>query len=194
MFQLPERACPPFRNLFGFLQLHHIPFEMIKALIRQNLLYQEAKTNRAVFVSTDNTYCECMKTISYSRFSSTQVMRKAPDAHWTLSVGEDEPKQLYLCENALEAVSLMLLQCDADPEVTAIYWSMGNASTYAAAEPLLRAAEMTSRDQGLSTVLAMRKSLQNAIRGYGWNRLRTICPQNQSWNEDLMGGLPWGSN
>lgn len=186
LFQLPERACPPFRNLFGFLNSRHIPFEMTKSLIRQNLLYQEAKTNRAVFANADGTCCECMKTISYVRFSTVLVMRKTSDAHWSVSVGNSIPEKVYLCENALEAISLMLLHQETDPGMPAAYWSMGDTVASTVAMPLLLAAVEKGREYGHVPVLAMRDSLQSKIYACDRKHFVSLCPKNQTWNEDLV--------
>ena len=60
-------AEQPFKRVYAYLtQKRGVPAQMVQYLIQEGLLYQEATTGNAVFVSRNRDFCELRGTSAYA--------------------------------------------------------------------------------------------------------------------------------
>lgn len=172
-FLLPEKARPPFDRVVTYLTGRGIPSETVMFLIRENLLYQDTPHGNAVFVSPDEDYCEIRGTGSRPFHG---CRKKTSDRFWYL-LTDPKPETAYVCEAAIDAVSLMLIhkvQGITDP---AVYVSIGGVANQQAIDRLRR--------KKLTIVLAVDNDpAGNECRQRNPD-LTALIPYNKDWNDDL---------
>ena len=121
----------PYRHLYAYLtQQRGIPADMVRILINDGLLYQEAGHNNMVFVDPARTFAEYRGTNSAVPFH--RVDFSDPDAFWRFKPAEPDasPKRAFVCECAIDAVSLyLLLRSDqANHAWDALYCGIGGVA------------------------------------------------------------------
>ena len=172
-FRLPERDCPPFEQVITYLTGRGIPQETVMFLIQENLLYQDMPYGNAVFVSLDEDYCEIRGTGSRPFHG---CRKKKPDRFWYL-LTDPNPETAYVCEAAIDAVSLMLIhrvQGITDP---AVYVSIGGVANQQAIDRL--------KKKKLTVILAVDNDpAGNECRQRNPDHTALI-PCNKDWNDDL---------
>lgn len=130
-FVLPAAHQGPYLQLFAYLtQQRGIPAEMVRILIDDGLLYQDAGHANAVFTDPARTFAELRGTCTYKPFH--QVMFSDPAAFWWFKPGGPEaiPKIAYVCESAIDAISLYLylVSDDANCAATGLYCSIAGVA------------------------------------------------------------------
>ena len=172
-FCLPERARLPFDRVVKYLSGRGIPPETVMFLIRENLLYQDVPHGNAVFVSPDEDYCEIRGTSNHSFHG---CRKKRTDRFWYL-LTDPKPETAYVCEAAIDAVSLMLIHKAHGKAKPAVYVSIGGVTNQQAINRLKRTKP--------SVVLAV----DNDSAGHDCRQrnpdLPTLIPLGKDWNDDL---------
>lgn len=130
-FVLPAAHQGPYLQMFAYLvQQRGIPPEMVRILIDDGLLYQEAVHANAVFTDPARTFAELRGTVPGKPFH--RVMFSDPAAFWWFKPGGPEaiPKIAYVCEGAIDAISLYLylVSDDANRAETGLYCSIAGVA------------------------------------------------------------------
>ena len=173
-FCLPEMAQPPFDRVVTYLAGRGIPPETVTFLIQESLLYQDTPHGNAVFISPDEDYCEIRGTGSRPFHG---CRKKRSDRFWYI-LTDPKPETAYVCEAAIDAVSLMLIHKAQGKTDPAVYVSIGGVANQQAVDRL--------RKKKLTVVLAV----DNDSAGDECRRrnpdLTALIPNNKDWNDDLQ--------
>ena len=172
-FRLPERARPPFDRVVTYLTGRGIPPETSMFLIRENLLYQDTPHGNAVFISPDEDYCEIRGT-GCRPFHGCR--KKKSDRFWYL-LTDPKPDTVYVCEAAIDAVSLMLIHKAQEKTDPAVYVSIGGVANQQAIDRLRR--------KKLTIVLAVDNDPAGNKCRQRNSDLAALIPHNKDWNDDL---------
>ena len=173
-FRLPEKAKPPFERVVTYLTGRGIPPETVMFLIRENLLYQDIPHGNAVFVSPDEDYCEIRGTGSQPFHG---CRKKKSDRFWYL-LTDPKPETAFVCEAAIDAVSLMLIHKAQGKTDPAVYVSIGGVANQQAIDRLKR--------QKLKIVLAVDNDSAGKECRQRNPDLVALIPRNKDWNDDLQ--------
>ena len=175
----PEPAEGRFRQLFAFLTGRGIPAKLIQSLVDQRLLYQSRERNNAVFINRERDWAEIRGTYTFgaNKFKGVAANCRS-DGFWWFRAGRDA-SLVYICEGAIDAISLYILHMRHGKADPAIYVSIGGVSKQPAIDRIKR--QMTA-------VLAV----DNDDAGQGCRNknpdLPYILPVGKDWNEDLQTG------
>jgi len=107
---LPARVEGPYQRLYAYLTGRGISADTITRLVDSRLLYEDAEHHNAVFVAKDLDFAELHGTLTQIRYKSV-VSGSDPDGYWSCGA-TDNPETAYVCESAIDAVSLAELQYD----------------------------------------------------------------------------------
>ena len=174
---LPEAAEPPFRRVFAYLTSSRcIPAVTVQRLIEAELLYQDVEHGNAVFVSRERDYCEIRGTLTYG--PPFHGCRKAqPDNYWSFGRPRGKDLTAYICEAAIDAVSLYEILKTRGP-VNALFCSIGGVANQ---KTIDRIAER------YSAVLAVDNDDAGAICRSRNKKLPALVPASKDWNQDWKG-------
>ncbi len=183
---LPTPDQKPYRRIFAYLtQKRGIPGSVIQHLVREGLLYQEAVTGNAVFISKDKDFCELRGTCSYSRQPFHGIRRCKPSCYWELANTTGSVKTAYICESAIDAISLFVLHHAVGIQEPAAYVSIGGVKNQQAIDRIRESVNLT--------VLAVdNDSAGQECRDRNTN-MEYILPAYKDWNEDLLRGAGFSS-
>ena len=185
MLILPQKGTFPYRTLFGHMKYRRIPYETVKMLVRENLLYQEMGDRKLVFVNKNRDYYEIMGTVSYCRAPYFYSKSRHCDAFWSVRNMPEKPlRHVCICLNAMEAVSFMTLEQQAGMEISTAYTSVGSQNNLTAMAAICRYADKASA----MVFLAMRRDDAEKVMEAMEQRFDTFVPQGNSWSDDLMQG------
>ncbi len=174
-FHLPVPDEPPCRRVFAYLLHRGIPKEVIGKLMREGLLYQEKSTGNAVFLSRAKDFCELRGTYSGTVFHSVRRMR--PDGFWSMTNTKSRVEKAYICEAAIDAVSLCVLRAMDGEKEQAAFVSIAGVCNQSAIDRI---------SKQVPTILAV----DNDAAGEHCRRqnpnLEYLLPVRKDWNEDLL--------
>ncbi len=179
---LPTPDQKPYKRVFAYLtQKRGLPDSVIQYIIREGLLYQEAVTGNAVFISKDKDFCELRGTCSYSRQLFHGIRRCKPSCYWEFANTTDSVQTAYICESAIDTISLFVLHHAAGIREPAAYVSIGGVRNQQAIDRI--------RESVNFTVLAVdNDSAGQECRDRNTN-MEYILPAYKDWNEDLLHGV-----
>lgn len=180
--KLPEAAEQPYRRVYAYLtQKRSFPSQMVQYLIQEQLLYQEASTGNAVFVSRAKDFCELRGTATQVEHSFHGIRRCRPDCFWSIKNIKDKAATVaYICESSIDAVSLLLLQLKAGYREPAAYISIGGVRNQQTIDRI-RASVRT-------VIAADNDWAGSECRNRNAN-LESIIPSRKDWNEDLQNNI-----
>lgn len=174
---LPPAADRPFRNMYAYLMGRGIPAWMIRQLEQQDLVYQDRDHNNIVFVSKDKDYCELRGTFTYADRPFHGCRKAGPDRFWYISPSGGKPETAYVCEAAIDAVSLYLIHKSRGNDKKGLYVSIGGVANQQAI-------------QRLKNMLPVKLAVDNDRAGKECRDrnpdLPFIIPFHKDWNEDLQ--------
>jgi len=179
---IPPHAQPPYKRVFAYLcKTRGIPSEVVQMLFRKGLLYQEEGTGNAVFINPDHTFCELRGTNSSPEFRFHGIRRTAPDKYWSICSCPRETAQIaFICEGAIDAVSLMVLHQKEGMTSPANYIALGGVANQQIIDLVASV---------FHPILAVDNDAAGAeCRGRN-PALEFIMPKNKDWNEDLLGSI-----
>lgn len=174
---LPESAEKPYRRVYAYLLGRGIPAGMIRLLEERGLLYQDRDHGNAVFVNPERDCCEIRGTLTYASRPFHGCLKTRADRFWYFLDSEEKPGTAYLCESAIDAVSLFLLHKRSGTENAAVYISIGGVSNQKTIE------RVKSR---IHSVLAVDNDHAGDLCRERNPDMGSIIPAAKDWNEDLQ--------
>ena len=175
---LPPHKDGAFRQLFAYLMNRSIPSGIIKSLINEGLLYQENTHNNMVFLNRDVDYAEIHGTLSYGR-SFHSCRKTCKDRFWSFFTTEGA-HTAYICEAAIDAISLYQLKHLKGDDTPACYISIGGVANQATID------RIKSMDTFTKVILAVDNDEAGERCRSGNADIPYILPKHKDWNEDLM--------
>ena len=172
-FSLPQQAERPFGKVVKYLTGRGIPENLVTYLIQEGLLYQDLYGN-AVFVDPDESYCEICGTGVGNHIHGCR--KKASDRFWYF-LTESKPEAVYICEAAIDALSLMLIHQKEGKNEPAAYVSIGGVANQ-------RTIDRLKRKHGV--VLAVDNDQAGEETRKRNPDLPALIPDGKDWNEDLQ--------
>ena len=173
----PKPVHGMYKNLFAYLMKRGISRETIKMLLNQGILYQEAAHNNLVFANQERDWGEIRGTYDFGKKSFHGVVANCRrDGFWGFQTGEN-PEVAYICEAAIDAISLYELHRLDGKTAPGIYVSIGGVTKQPAIDRLknhIKVILAVDNDEAGSTC---RKRNAN---------LNSIIPIHKDWNEDLL--------
>ena len=176
--KLPVAAELPYSRVYAYLlKQRGIPAPMIRLLFREGLLYQEAGTGNAVFISRDRKFCELRGTNTYAAQPFHGIRRARPDAFWSLRLTRQKVEEAFLCEGAIDAISLAVLHQQSGYDKPAAYVSIGGVCNQ----------QTINRIKGkIHTILAMDNDVAGRACCDRNASLERLLPEAKDWNEELL--------
>lgn len=112
-FLLPPKENGLYKRVWAYLvKKRNIPSKTIQELFDEGTLYQTAKYGNCAFVSKECNYAELVGT-GETRFKGI-VQGSDQDGYWI--TGATNPEKVYVCESAIDAISLKVLHEIASPD------------------------------------------------------------------------------
>ena len=174
---LPESAEKPYRRVYAYLLGRGIPPGMIRLLEQRGLLYQDRVHGNAVFVNPERDFCELRGTLTYASRPFHGCLKACPDRFWYFLNTDKRPETAYLCEGAIDAVSLYLLHHKTGLQEPAVYISIGGVSNQKTIE------RVKSR---MHSILAVDNDRAGDLCRERNPDMEYLIPVAKDWNEDLL--------
>ena len=176
-FEIPKSAQWPYNRVYAYLRQRGIPDEMIRRLFQENLLYQEAITSNAVFISRDRRFCELRGTNTFAAHAFHGIRRLHPSCFWSVRNNSLPVETAYICEGAIDAVSLLALHIHNGINDPAAYVSIGGVRNQQAIDRIAAS---------VHTVIAVDNDQAGQECRSRNSALEYIVPVHKDWNEDLQ--------
>lgn len=175
--EFPEPADGSYKNLFAFLRGRGIPTDTIQMLVDSKLLYQSKDKNNAVFINKERDWAELRGTYTLAEKQFHGVVPNCRhDGFWWFRTSKDA-KIAYVCEAAIDAISLYVLHKSQGNMDDAYYISIGGAAKQSAIDRVKKS---------MRTVIAV----DNDPAGSDCRKRNVECeciiPTHKDWNEDLQ--------
>lgn len=173
----PNPAEGRYKQLFAFLTGRGIPSATIQGLIDQKLLYQSGGKNNAVFINREKDWAELRGTYTMGEKQFHGVVPNSrTDGFWYFQFGKN-PKTAYVCEAAIDAVSLYILQRKHGMNENAYYVSIGGVAKQPAIDRI---------KHQVKTILAVDNDEAGEQCRKRNSDLEYIIPIYKDWNEELQ--------
>ena len=184
-YKLPEPLQGRYRQLYAYLcQSRGIPAETVQMLVDRGVLYQAADYGNIVFRNPPGTFYELRGTNTAKPFH--QVQFSDANAFWWFRAPEpQEPAAaLYICEGAIDAISLyLLLQLEHAPNAT--YVAIGGVAN----QGRIDAIKAAFGPSGRPIYIAVDNDPAGKICRDRDADLPAIIPARKDWNEDWLAYL-----
>ena len=181
--EIPKPTFPPAtdekpRQMYAYLnQKRGIPYEIIGYLEKAGLIYQDKAHHNVVFVNRDRDFAELRGTYSDGK-PFHGIIKNQPDRYWDIIVGK--PEKAYVCESAIDAISLYLLLKGEGKEKNAKYVSLGGVANQQTIYRIKRE---------MPVIIAVdNDEAGQRCRDRNWD-CKYIIPVHKDWNEDLLAKL-----
>lgn len=175
--RLPERAAPPYQRVYAYLLGRGIPSSVIRFLFQRGLLYQERDHGNAVFINPERDYCEIRGTYTYAQKPFHGCRKTKPDRFWYILSHGKKPVTAYLCESAIDAISLFILHHREGLQDPAVYISIGGVSNQRTIDRVKkRMPAVLSVDNDNAGKLCRERNPD----------IPSLVPARKDWNEDLQ--------
>ena len=179
----PEPADGRYRQLFAFLKGRGIPTATIQGLVDRKLLYQSKEKNNAVFINYERDWAELRGTYTLGpRQFRGMVAHCRRDGFWWFRSGKD-PQVAYVCEAAIDAVSLYLIHMKHNHKDAAYYISIGGVAKQPAIDRIKR---------NTKAILSVDNDQAGQECRDRNSDLDFIIPVGKDWNDDLRDGNYYG--
>lgn len=182
-FELPTPDNERFSNTFSYLtKTRCIPEAVVTNLIKGHFIYQTTvhTSNRdlknIIFVNKDQDYYEVHGTCSFGK-SFHGVGKQHIDNYWMIKQGT-EVNQVYVCEAAIDAISLFVLHCLAHKATNCGYISIGGCENIKTIHRIIKEYEHVT--------LAVDNDDAGAKCRNQFPDTPYILPTHKDWNEDLI--------
>jgi hypothetical protein len=176
----PPRASEPFHRLHAYLQGRGIPANLIDRMEKQGILYQEAQYGNAVFINPQKDYCEIRGTYGGSQNHFHSCRKTSADRFWYIFEEEHtKPHRAFICESAIDAISLLLLYKRTKNSVPSVYVSIGGVYNQRAIDRIKRR---------IPSVIAVDHDKAGELCRHRNKELPFLIPVHKDWNEDLQCG------
>lgn len=175
--KFPAPVDSSYRNLFAYLTGRGISVETIRMLISQNIMYQEKKNNNIVFINAEKDFAEIRGTYTFGKPFHGIVANCRHDGFWWFRTSQNATTA-YLCEAAIDAISLYELHKLQRKLDSAYYISIAGAAKQPAIDRL--------KHSKLNLILAVDNDASGQHCRDKNSELEYILPDNKDWNEDLQ--------
>lgn len=174
----PAPAEGQYKQLFAFLKSRAISQETIQRLIDEKLLYQSAEHNNVVFINKEQDFAELRGTYTLGEKAFHGVVANCRhDGFWWFKPKEGKADAVYICEAAIDAISLYELDRLDHTEGVFVYVSIAGVQKQPAIDRI---------KSGIRTIMAV----DNDEAGKGCRlrnaELESRIPIKKDWNEDLQ--------
>ena len=173
VYKRPESVSGAYKRVFAYLTItRKIPKDVVTRLISEKLLSEDPQHN-CVFASSCCNYAELVGTLSDVRFKGI-VPGSDSDGYWLM--GNPRAQTVYICESAIDAVSLFCVARSHRDNSDLAYVSIGG---------LKPAAVRLLQEHFAECVLAVDRDPAGDVFSAEFPELRRIKPKLKDWNEDL---------
>lgn len=174
----PEPVEGAYRQLFAYLKARGVSQDTIQMLVDRGLLYQEKAHNNIVFANKTLDWGEIRGTYTQAEKSfHGMVADGRHDGCWWFKNTNEKTEVTYICESAIDAISLYEMHRMSGKKENACYVSIGGASKQDAIDRIKKS---------YRTIIAV----DNDDAGSKCRRrnmeLQSIIPKKKDWNDDLM--------
>ena len=158
----------------AYLSGRGFPKKTLDKLLAANLLYQDVRRN-AVFCSSAGDFYELRGTWPGKVFH--QCRKRTSDCFWFFTP-EGPPEKAYICESAIDAVSLYLLHLqNGFSDGAGAYCSIAGVANQKSIERI---------SAWLPSVLAVDNDVAGQECRHRNSNMPALIPQKKDWNEDLL--------
>lgn len=172
---LPDKDNPPFSRVFAYLTIQRgIPSDIVRQLFHKQLLYQEKLTGNAVFINRSRTFCELRGTNSFRTPPFHGIRRTGPTCFWDLSFST-QPTAAFICEGAIDAISLMLLHRKKGISGAFLYAGIGGVANQQAIDFI---------HSRIPAILAVDNDKAGQLCRERNPSLEVLIPETKDWNDD----------
>ncbi|MCD8008215.1 MAG: DUF3991 and toprim domain-containing protein, partial [Clostridiales bacterium] len=123
----PEPTLERPKQMFAYLKGRGIPYNITQLLVDKDLLYQSKQYNNCVFINKDKDWCEIRGTLTYGTPYHQTLSDGIDDGYWSFTEAEDADIA-YICEGAIDAISLYLINQQQGITTPALYISIGGVN------------------------------------------------------------------
>lgn len=191
-FVPPEPFQGPYRQLFAYLvQQRGIPAGLVQRLVDGGLLYQDAAHGNAVFINQAKTYAELRGTMTGKPFHGLAPGSSQEDFWWFKPGLPASPvTAAFVCEGAIDAMSLYLLRQPLPPGDNPMYCSIGGVANQQRIDMI----KSCMGAAGRPTILAVDNDPAGEKCRQRNPDCSTLLPTLKDWNADLLaaGGVKAG--
>lgn len=185
-FDPPPKVQGKSPNLFAYLCNRGISAETIGSLMKLGILYQsdKAHSNNIVFLNKERDFGEIRESNSFKKFKQT-IGNSRADGYWSFTVGgKEEPDIVFICESAIDAISLYELQREDIKKLgkTVKFASTGGAGKQQAIDRLKR------EHPDICVLACDNPDIDPAGKKCCEKNpdLKLLKPQGKDWNADLV--------
>lgn len=190
-FSEPKKDASGYKQTFAYLtKTRCIPSSVVTSFVEKGLIYQSISINpntgsafrNIIFMNEDKDYYETHGTVSYGA-SFHGCKKKVKNNYWSFTKGN--PDIVFICESAIDAISLFVINCAKKIADNTMYVSIGGVANTDTIDRLLR-------EYPNKCVLAVDND-DNNPRGNAGQKCRDkystvpfIKSETKDWNEDLI--------
>ena len=197
-FRLPAPTAGPYKQLYAYLtQVRMIPAAMVRMLIEDGVLYQAAEHANMAFVNPERTFVELRGSNSSKPFHQVQYDPSSPASFWWFKPKGlfSNPDRAYVCEGAIDAISLYLRRSTdaAERAEDALYCGIGGVAN----QQRIDAIKAGMAAGGCPTIIAVDNDAAGEACRQRNRDCHAIVPELKDWNEDLacfLRGFPGGTD
>ena len=167
------------KNMFAYLtKIRLIPREVIEKLMNDQLIYQESTHNNIVFINKQKTFGEIHGTNSFKSFHGILKGSDSLGFWWFKSNHiESQVRTVYICESAIDAISLYWLHQTKDLKLSNMYCSIAGVANQKKIDLLKRCVD-------IEVVLAVDNDSAGNVCRRRNAELKTEIPMLKDWNDD----------
>lgn len=190
-FTEPEKDENGYKQTFAYLtKTRCIPSSVVTSFVEKGLIYQSASINpntnttfkNIIFMNKDKDYYEIHGTVSYGT-SFHGCRKKVKSNYWSFTKGS--PDTVFICESAIDAISLFVINCAKKIADNTMYVSIGGVANTDTIDRLLN-------EYPNKCILAVDND-DNSPKGNAGQKCRDrystvpfIKSEAKDWNEDLI--------
>ena len=177
--EFPKPLTGRWKQLYAYLQARGISVDIINLLVQQKIIYQSAERNNIIFINRERDFAEARGTYTYGK-PYHRIYKGQADRFWWFKPWEGTVECVYVCEAAIDAISLYQLHTSSKEAQKAIYVSLGGVANQQTINRLKR------QPAGYKVVLAVDNDAAGEACRKRNNDLDYILPEGKDWNEDLL--------
>ena len=172
----PEPTQGSYRNLYAYLLKRGISKDTIQMLIDQKLIYQTKDKNNIVFANKERDWGEIHGTYDKDGKSFHGIVPNCRhDGFWWFKTG-DHPMAVFVCEAAIDAISLYEIHRKDKMAKPVVYASIGG---------VMKQSSIDRIKKHIKTILSVDNDEAGSECRSRNPELDFILPSYKDWNEDL---------
>ena len=175
--EFPKPVDGMYKNLFAYLKSRGISFETIQMLVGQKIMYQEKSKNNIIFINKERDFAEVRGTYTFGKPFHGVVTNSRHNGFWWFRTSKATLKG-YICESAIDAISLYELHRIHGNKEEAYYISIAGVAKHPAIDRL--------KNSKLHIILAVDNDAAGQNCRNKNSDLEYIIPVHKDWNEDLQ--------